>query len=123
EGADGVRHAKRRLASLEISQPIAEKPANPIRSIARLFASDVEDQPWFNDKTFWRRYLTELAGHRFNRFALTLGLGYDFTTDIKDAYLHFSYPFLLAVPGYDVRAVGLPDAERDRNLEMLRFIS
>ena len=27
------------------------------------------------------------------------------------------------VPGYNVRATNLPDAERDRNLEMLRFIS
>jgi hypothetical protein len=27
------------------------------------------------------------------------------------------------VPGYNVRAVNLPDAERDQNLEMLRFIS
>src|SRR5207248_7042071 len=39
------------------------------------------------------------------------------------AYLHFAYPFLLAVPGYAVRAVGLPDAERDQNLDMLRFAS
>ena len=35
----------------------------------------------------------------------------------------FPYPFLLAVPGYNVRATNLPDAERDRNLETLRFIS
>lgn len=123
ELADRVAHANRPLGGLEISQPISEKPANPIRSVARLFASDVEDKSWFNDKEFWRRYLTELAGQRFNRFALTLGLGYDFTTDIKDAYFHFAYPFLLSVPRYDVRAVGLPDSERDRNLEMLRFIS
>jgi hypothetical protein len=123
ELADRVIHAERPLAGLEISQPIAEKPANPVRSIARLFASDVEDKSWFNDKAFWRRYLTELASQRFNRFALTLGLGYDFTTDIKDAYLHFSYPFLLKVPGYDVRAVELPDSERDHNLGTLRFIS
>jgi hypothetical protein len=123
ELADRVTHSEKPLAGLAISQPIAEKPANPVRSVARLFASDVEDKSWFSDKEFWRHYLTELASQRFNRFALTLGLGYDFTTDIKDAYLHFSYPFLLSVPGYDVRAVGLPDAERDRNLQMLRFIS
>ncbi len=64
-----------------------------------------------------------LAAHRFNRFNLTFGLAYDFTTDIRDCYFHFAYPFLVSVPGYDVRAVPLPDAERDRNLEMLRFIS
>ena len=38
-------------------------------------------------------------------------------------YFLFAYPFLLAVPGYDVRVPQLPDAERDRNLEMLRFIA
>jgi hypothetical protein len=27
------------------------------------------------------------------------------------------------VPGYDVRATNLPDAERDRNFETLRFIA
>ena len=42
---------------------------------------------------------------------------------LRDCYFYFAYPFLLAVPGYNVRAVPLPDAERDRNLEMLRFIS
>ena len=41
----------------------------------------------------------------------------------RDAYFHFPYPFLCAVPGFAVRAKGLPDGERDRNLEMLRFIS
>ncbi|MBO0912530.1 MAG: hypothetical protein J2P13_12125, partial [Acidobacteria bacterium] len=40
-----------------------------------------------------------------------------------DAYFLFAYPFFLPVPGYDVRAVNLPDWERDRNLEMLGYIS
>jgi hypothetical protein len=70
----------------------------------------------------WPRYLTMLATQRYNRFNLSLGIGYDFLTDVKDAYFLFAYPFLLAVPGYDVRAAGLSDAERDRNLEMLKFI-
>ena len=94
-----------------------------VRSVARAFVSDVEDKPWFNDRNFWPSYLSMLATQRFNRFNLTFGLAYDFTTDIRDCYFHFAYPFLLSVPGYDVRAVPLPDAERDRNLEMLRFIS
>jgi hypothetical protein len=38
-------------------------------------------------------------------------------------YFHFAYPFLLAVPGYNVRAVPLPDAERDLNLDAPKFIS
>ena len=83
----------------------------------------MEDKPWFQDKNFWPPYLTMLAANRFNRFNLTLGLGYDFATGLRDTYFYFAYPFLLSVPGYDVRAVPLPDAERDLNLAMLKFIS
>jgi hypothetical protein len=89
----------------------------------RMFCSDVEDKPWFTDRGFWSAYLSMLVAQRFNRFNLSFGLGYDFTTEITDAYLPFAYPFLLRVPGYDVRATNLDDAERDRNLEALRFVS
>ncbi|HEY3863965.1 MAG TPA: twin-arginine translocation signal domain-containing protein [Verrucomicrobiae bacterium] len=123
ELADRVNHAANPLRELSAIKPVVERPANSIRAISRLFASNVEDLSWFNDRGFWQSYLTMLAANRFNRFNLALGLGYDFTTDISDCYFHFAYPFLLAVPGYDVRAVPLPEAERDANLEMLRFIS
>jgi hypothetical protein len=123
ELTDRIHHAANPLAELSRVQRTVEKPANRIRSNCRLFASDVEDKPWFNDREMWPRYLTMLATNRFNRFNLGLGLGYDFLQDVTDAYFLFAYPFLLSVPGYDVRAEGLPDAERDRNLEMLRFIS
>jgi hypothetical protein len=123
ELADRVAHADQPLAALDVRRPVVERPANPIRSVARLFTSDVEDRAWFHDRAFWPPYLGMLAAQRFNRFSLTLGLGYDFPKDIRDAYLHFAYPFLVAVPGYEVRAVPLPDAERGRNLDMLRFIS
>lgn len=123
ELADRIRFADEPLAELKAIKPVSERPANSIRSVMRAFASDLEDKPWFNDRSFWQSYLTMLATHRFNRFNLAFGLAYDFTTDITDCYFHFAYPFLLSVPGYDVRAVPLPDVERDHNLEMLRFIS
>jgi hypothetical protein len=123
ELADRVAHAGRPLDALDVRRPVVERPANPIRSVARLFTSDVEDRAWFHDRAFWPPYLGMLAAQRFNRFSLTLGLGYDFPRDIRDAYLHFAYPFLVAVPGYQVRAAPLPDAERARNLDTLRFIS
>lgn len=97
--------------------------ARPIRSVQRLFCSDVEDKPWFNDREMWPRYLDMLAENRFTRFNLSFGIGYDFLREVTDAYFLFTYPFLLDVPGYKVRAANLADAERDRNLEMLRFIS
>ena len=117
EVADRLRYGGDLFAS------VSESPANRVRSISRAFVSDVEDKPWFYDKDFWREYLTLLATHRFNRFALTLGLGYDFPRGVVGDYLHFAYPYLLQVPGYDVRPVPLPAGEQERNLAALRFIS
>ena len=121
--ADRANLAADPLAALREVKASAERPANRIRSVSRLFVSDVEDKEWFNDRAFWREYLTMLAAQRFNRFSLALGIGYDFTTGIRDCYFHFAYPFLVSVPGYDVRAAPLPDEERKNNLEMLKFIS
>lgn len=123
ELADRVRHAGDPIASLAVPKQIAERPANTVRSITRLFTSDIEDKPWYNDREMWPAYLSMLAAQRFNRFNLALGIGYDFLTNVTDAYFLFAYPFLLSVPGYSVRVPQLPDIERDRNLEMLRFIS
>jgi hypothetical protein len=106
-----------------LPQSTAERPANAIRSVQRLFTSEVEDKPWFYDREMWPRYLAMLAENGFNRFNLSFGIGYDFLRAVTDAYFLFAYPFLLSVPGYNVRAANLPDAERDRNLETLRFIS
>ena len=122
ELADRVQLAGDARAALKAVEPSVERPANVVRSVARFFVSDVEDKDWFNDREFWTKYLTMLASERFNRFSLTLGIGYDFTNGIRDCYFHFPYPFLVSVPGYQVRAVPLPDEERDRNLEMLKFI-
>ena len=106
-----------------LPQSTAERPANAVRSIQRLFTSEVEDKPWFYDREMWPRYLAMLAENRFNRFNLSFGIGYDFLRDVTDAYFLFAYPFFLSVPGHNVRARNLPDAERDHNLETLRFIS
>jgi hypothetical protein len=102
---------------------VAESPLNPVRSVSRMFVSDVEDKPWFDDREMWPQYLTMLATERFNRFSLALSIGYDFLREVTDAYFLFPYPFLLAVPGFNVRATNVPDAERDHNLETLKFIS
>ncbi|MEJ2614640.1 MAG: hypothetical protein P8Z35_06765, partial [Ignavibacteriaceae bacterium] len=59
----------------------------------------------------------------FNRFNLSFGIGYDFLENVTDAYFLFAYPFLLSVPGYNVHVPQLPDSERDKNLETLKFIS
>jgi hypothetical protein len=121
ELADRVKYGD--AAALEVRTPVVEKPANVIRSCARCFVSTIEDKSWFYDRALWSEYLSTLAAHRFNRFNLTFGIGYNSARDIPDSYFYLAYPFLLPVPGYNVTAAGLPDSERDRNLEMLRFIS
>lgn len=123
ELADRVRYSGHSMNSLNIEKPIVEKPANKIRSLNRLFVSVIEDKPWFNDREMWKNYLTMIATQRFNRFNLSLGIGYDFLQNVTDGYFLFAYPFLLSVPGYNVRIPELPDEERESNLEMLKFIS
>jgi hypothetical protein len=123
ELADRVRHGTQPLVSLNLPKPVVEQPANAVRSLSRLFVSEIEDKPWYNDRRMWLAYLTMLATQRFNRFNLAMGIGYDFLRNVTDGYFLFAYPFLLSVPGYNVRVPELPDAERDQNLDMLRFIS
>lgn len=110
------------LLSLKEIDRVVKSPANPVRSVTRLFVSEVEDKAWFYDKSFWERYLSTIVSQQFNRFSLTLGLGYDLPRHVLDAYFIFAYPFLVSVPGYDVGVRGLPKEERERNLETLQWI-
>jgi hypothetical protein len=112
------------LTALSISHPIVEHPANRLRSINRCFQSDVEDTPWFEDREMWSAYLDMLAMARFNMFNLSMGLGYDYPQTVTDSYTYFTYPFFVKVPGYEkVRAGNLSEAQREKNLDLLRFIS
>lgn len=123
EIADRVRFGADPQDAFTQDAPLVEKPATPVRSVMRQFTSEVLDTPWFTDREMWPQYLSMLAASRFNRLHLGFGLGYDFLQQVADSYLLFVYPFLIDVPGYGVRVTNLSDAERDRNLEMLRFIS
>ena len=133
ELADRVDYEATPQAAFQLTRAITEQPANRIRSVLRAFVSEVEDKPWYYDRAAWRDYLTMLATHRFNRFNLSFGIGYDFVTEIRDSYFHFTYPFLLNVPGYDVQVtitqpfggkpILLTDDERARNLSLLQYIS
>ncbi len=124
ELTDRMAAAANPTAAARVDWPVVEQPANRMRSVMRCFVSDVEDKPWFNDREMWPGYLDHLASQRFNRFNLSLGIGYDFLQRVTDGYFLFAYPFLITVPGFEgVHVPELPDAERDRNLAMLQFIS
>jgi hypothetical protein len=123
ELAERVEFGDAAGTALQLTHAVRETHANQVRSIARAFCSEVEDKPWFYDKDFWRGYLDTLAVSRFNRFSFTLGLEYDFPRGVTDDYFHLPYPYLVTVPGYDVRVVPLAEGERERNLAMLQFIA
>jgi hypothetical protein len=121
--ADRVSRDARAVSPAALATPLVGRPANPVRSVMRQFTSETLDLPWFRDRAMWPEYLAMLARARINRLHRAFGLGYDALQRVEDSYALFLYPFLIDVPGYDVRVSNLPDAERDRNLETLRFIS
>ncbi|MGI5129796.1 hypothetical protein ACQEVB_23545 [Pseudonocardia sp. CA-107938] len=126
ELAARVAHAEDPLAALTATGVESGAPAVPVRGIVRSFSSVDEDLPWFHDRDFWTEYLTWIAAARFSRFHLALGMQYNYGADqhgATDNYLCFAYPFLLDVDGFEVRAEGVDAAERDRNLETLRFVA
>ncbi len=124
ELADRIRSSPDPIAALHLTAPIIETTPNKVRSVSRAFCSELEDKPWFYDRAFWIAYLDTLAAARFNRFAFTLGLAYDFPRGVTGDYLHFPYPYLVEVPGYPQVHVepALAPGERQRNLETLQFI-
>jgi hypothetical protein len=126
------------IAALHLAATIDEKPANEVRCVSRYFCSEIEDKPWYYDKSFWPGYLDTLVASRFNRFCLAYGLEYDFPRGVTDDYLHLPYPYLFEVPGYSgvqvmqLRSpegkplpapVPLSAEERNKNFEMLKYIA
>jgi hypothetical protein len=124
ELADIVTYAENPVEALRGVRPQRQVPATPVRSVIRAFMSVDEDLPWFHDDGFWDEYLTELATNRVNRLQLAFGMQFNFGHNpVSENYFCFPYPFLLDVPGYDVRVENLSDTDRDRNLASLRRIS
>src|SRR5262249_33226632 len=113
-------------AALKFEQPVLERPASRVRGISRIFSCRNLDRRWFVDKSFWEGYFPILSENRFNKFSLTLGMAYNYPYDneyVSDVYLHFPYPFLVKVPGYDVHVSHLDESEREENLRSLQFIA
>ena len=110
----------------EIFLKTIESPKTKIRSISKCFESDIEDLPWYRNKTMWKEYLDMLVINRFNRFTFTLGMQYNYPYGnefIKDVYFYLAYPFLVKPKGYKMYAEGINKKTRDNNLKILKFIS
>lgn len=137
ELAERVRYGRDAIAAVQSAKALKETTANEVRGIGRYFCSELEDKLWLYDRDFWPGYLDVLAASRFNRFCLAFGLEYDFPKGVTSDYLHFPYPYLVDVPGYNVHVMQLaaPDgkvlpapvllsaAEREENLQALKFIA
>jgi hypothetical protein len=125
ELTERVRLNDNPFTALYLSAPVVEITPNKVRSVARAFLSEIEDKSWFYDRAFWKGYLDTLTFARFNRFNFTLGFGYDFPRGVTGDYLHFPYPYLADVPGYEQISVEPPlqHGERQRNLETLQYIA
>ena len=125
ELADRIRSSRDPLSALHLPAPLIETTPNEVRSVSRGFCSEIEDKRWYYNRAFWTNYLDTLVAARFNRFALTFGLTYDFPRNVTGDYLHFPYPYLLEVPGYEHVQIepALQPGERQRNLETLQFIA
>ena len=125
EIADRVRWGDEVATVLRAVQAGEFSPATPVRSVLRAFVSDAFDLDWYRDPEFWTSYLDHLAENRINRVQLSLGMAYNYSHDqgVYDNYLHFAYPFLVQVPGRDVRATGVDAEEQAKNIEALRVAS
>ncbi|MGB7393087.1 MAG: hypothetical protein WA913_01710 [Pricia sp.] len=122
ELADRVNCLETDEAALKFSEPVIERPASKTRSILKGFSSEIEDKVWFYDKEYWIAYLDMLVYSRLNRLNFSTGMAYNSVIRITDGYFVFPYPFFVDVNGYDVSVRGLSKEERERNLEILKFI-
>ena len=91
-------------------------PATPIRGIRHFLHNEDLEKDWYYSRDYWRDFLAMLARCRFNRFNLVFAH--------QTNYLAPPYPFWLDLDEFPgIRVPGLTQAERERNLEMLRYIS
>ncbi len=123
ELAERVETSSDPVAALHLPQPRNDRPASRVRSMLRAFCSKVEDPTWFYDKDGWSRYLDLLVASRFNRVQMAFGFGWDFPRGVTEDYFHFAYPYFVEPAGYDVKVEPLPPGERERNMDMLKYIT
>ena len=96
--------------------PCARTPQHEVRSLCVFpHNRDIEEE-WLFSRPHWERYFEMLARSRFNMFSLTFGH--------QTSYFAPPFPFMIDVPGYErVRTPDVSEAERVRNLGMLRMVS
>lgn len=93
-----------------------EKPLVPVRSMSILLHSEDCEKDWYYSKEHWQQYFAMLAANRWNAFNMVFSH--------QTPYLSPMYAFHVRVEQHpEVKAKGLTEEERIRNLDMLRYIS
>jgi hypothetical protein len=91
-------------------------PAVQMRGIRYFRHNQDLEKNWYYSRDYWDEYFAMLARNRFNRFNLVFAH--------QTNYLAPPYPFWLEMPDFpEIRAIGLSAEQRQRDLEMLQYIS
>ncbi len=94
----------------------SETPLVPVRGVVVFLHSEDLEKDWYYSPEFWQAYLGMLAADRWN----TINLVFSHQTP----YLSPMYAFHVNVEEYpEVRARGLTEEQRQKNLETLQLIS
>ncbi len=112
----GLLEAAEQIRSQGRLHDVKTAPHTAIRGIRRFIHNAELESDWYYSRDYWDEYFSMLARDRYNRFNLVFAHQTD--------YLAPPYPFWIDVPEFPtIRARNLTPAQRDRNLEMLRYIS
>jgi hypothetical protein len=94
----------------------SETPRVPVRGVVVFLHSEALEKDWYYSQEFWEDYLGMLAANRWN----TIDLVFSHQTP----YLSPMYAFHVNVEEYpEVKAKGVTEQQRQKNLETLRLIS
>jgi hypothetical protein len=94
----------------------SESPLVPVRGMVVFLHSEDLERDWYYSKKYWEDYLGMLAANRWNNF--------DLVFSHQTPYLSPMYAFHVNVEQYpEVKAKGLTEEQRKKNLDTLRMIS
>lgn len=96
--------------------PANGSPRTQMRGILYFINNQDLEEDWYYSQDYWDEYFRMLAYDRFNRFNLVFAC--------QTNYLAPPYPFWVDLPGFpEIRVPRLTPAQRNRNLQMLQYIS
>ncbi len=97
-------------------QEVSESPLVPVRSMAVLLHNEDCEKDWYYSEEYWQEYFKMLAANRWNHFNLIFSH--------QTAYLSPLYAFHVKIKEHpEVKALGLTEEQRQKNLDMLKYIS